>query len=196
MNEIGTETDFLKFRVTTLLIFFLVLFIALASRAFQLQVLSSEILKEGYNRQHANALETRQLVKDLQQSLDKLSAEQKKQITDAIILGTEKAKLLKEIDELKPQYDKLSDDVQLLQKTLRDMSILQDKEAENIVRIYDQIYRKEKWSSFITSFIMGIVASVIASIIYNSVSKRSKMPPMGSFIKIIKDRLIHIKKEE
>jgi predicted nuclease with TOPRIM domain len=193
MNEI--ETDFIKFRLATILILILVLDIALLSRAFQLQVLSSEILKERYNQQHAKALETGQLIKDLQYSLDKLSAEQKKLITDTIILSGEKAKLLTEIDELKPKYNKLFNDVQLLQKMLRDLSILQEKEAEHIVRIYDQIYRKEKWSSFITSFLMGVITSVIASIIYNSVAKRNNMPSMGYLINIIKKRLIHMKKE-
>jgi len=80
-----------------------------------------------------------------------------------------------------------------LQKTLRDLSVLQEKETENLIKMYDRIYRSEKWSSFITSFIMGIIASILASIIYNSAAKRSNMPSMSSFMKIIKDRLIAIK---
>jgi cell division protein FtsI (penicillin-binding protein 3) len=47
----------LKFRIATLLIFFLVLFIALGSRAFQLQILSSKALKALAEKQHTQALQ-------------------------------------------------------------------------------------------------------------------------------------------
>lgn len=46
----------MKFRIATLLIFFLVLFTALASRAFQLQILSGNDLKSLANRQHTQTL--------------------------------------------------------------------------------------------------------------------------------------------
>jgi len=193
------ENRFLKLRLVSLLLLFLVLYIVLLSRAFQLQILSSQIIKERYNQQHAKSLETRKSITDLQQSLDKLSTDQKKLVTDTIILGAEKGKLLKEIDELKPQYIKLSNDIQLLQKTLRDLSILQEKESEQILTMYDQIYRKEnwvsKWANSFMTFLSGIIASIIASIIYSSVAIRRKMSLLGYLIKTIKDRLIHMKKE-
>jgi cell division protein FtsI (penicillin-binding protein 3) len=47
----------LKFRIATLLAFFLVLFIALGSRAFQLQILSSKSLKALAQKQHTQALQ-------------------------------------------------------------------------------------------------------------------------------------------
>ena len=47
----------LKFRIATLLAFFLVLFIALGSRAFQLQILSSKALKALAEKQHTQALQ-------------------------------------------------------------------------------------------------------------------------------------------
>ncbi len=47
----------LKFRIATLLVFFLVLFIALGSRAFQLQILSSKSLKALAAKQHTQALQ-------------------------------------------------------------------------------------------------------------------------------------------
>jgi cell division protein FtsI (penicillin-binding protein 3) len=47
----------LKFRIATLLAFFLVLFIALGSRAFQLQILSSKALKGLAEKQHTQALQ-------------------------------------------------------------------------------------------------------------------------------------------
>ena len=47
----------LKFRIATLLAFFLVLFIALGSRAFQLQILSSKALKARAEKQHTQALQ-------------------------------------------------------------------------------------------------------------------------------------------
>ncbi len=46
----------LKFRVVTVLIFFAVLFIALVSRAFQLQILSGEALKAKAEKQHTRIL--------------------------------------------------------------------------------------------------------------------------------------------
>ena len=46
----------LKFRVVTILIFFAVLFIALVSRAFQLQILSGEALKAKAEKQHTRIL--------------------------------------------------------------------------------------------------------------------------------------------
>lgn len=195
MNEI--ETKFLRFRIATLLALFLLLYIALLSRAFQLQVLSSDILKEKYNQQHAKALEARQLIHDLQNSLDKLSAEQKKQklITDTILLSSEKTKLSKEIEELRPKYNKLLNDVQLLQKALRDLSILQEKESNHIIGIYDQVYRKDKWSSFFINFLIGVVTSVIASSIYTSAFIGRKMHSMWYLIKNFKNRLIHMNKE-
>ncbi|MBE9547659.1 MAG: penicillin-binding protein, partial [Proteobacteria bacterium] len=47
----------LRFRTGTLLVFFLVLFIALISRAFQLQILSGETLKAKAQRQHTKTLQ-------------------------------------------------------------------------------------------------------------------------------------------
>jgi cell division protein FtsI (penicillin-binding protein 3) len=47
---------FLKFRIITVLVFFLVLSVALISRAFQLQVLSGEPLKAKADRQHTRVL--------------------------------------------------------------------------------------------------------------------------------------------
>ena len=179
----------------SVLILFLVLYLASVTRAFQLQILASVNIEKLYNQQHSKALEARQLVKDLQHSLDKLSGEQRIQITDAIILGVEKAKLQKEINALKPKYDKLSNDVQLLQKTLRDLTILQEKEVGQIIKIFEQSSIKERWPSFFMSFIAGILTSLIASLIYNFVVIRSKMFSMGYLIKIIQDRLIHLKKE-
>lgn len=46
----------MKFRIATLLAFFLVLFIALASRAFQLQILSGKALKSLAQKQHTQTL--------------------------------------------------------------------------------------------------------------------------------------------
>jgi len=53
----GTSQKWLKFRIVTLLCFFLVLFTALISRAFQLQVLSGKILKNLADRQHTRMLQ-------------------------------------------------------------------------------------------------------------------------------------------
>ncbi len=47
----------LKFRIATLMAFFLVLFIALGSRAFQLQILSSKALNALAEKQHTQALQ-------------------------------------------------------------------------------------------------------------------------------------------
>ncbi|MEW6334682.1 MAG: penicillin-binding transpeptidase domain-containing protein [Thermodesulfobacteriota bacterium] len=53
----GTSRKWLKFRIATLLGFFLILFIALASRAFQLQVLSGKALKAKAIDQHTRTLQ-------------------------------------------------------------------------------------------------------------------------------------------
>lgn len=53
----GESKKWLKFRIVTLLVFFLVLFIALISRAFQIQVLSGKILKDLAERQHIKTLQ-------------------------------------------------------------------------------------------------------------------------------------------
>jgi cell division protein FtsI (penicillin-binding protein 3) len=52
----GESRKWMKFRIATLLAFFLVLFIALGSRAFQLQILSGKELKGLANRQHTQTL--------------------------------------------------------------------------------------------------------------------------------------------
>ncbi len=53
----GEPKKWLKFRIATLLIFFLVLFIALISRAFQIQVLSGKMLKTLAEKQHIKTLQ-------------------------------------------------------------------------------------------------------------------------------------------
>jgi cell division protein FtsI (penicillin-binding protein 3) len=53
----GESKKWLKFRIATLLIFFLVLFIALISRAFQIQVLSGKMLKTLAEKQHIKTLQ-------------------------------------------------------------------------------------------------------------------------------------------
>ena len=53
----GKSKKWLRFRTTTLLVFFLVLFIALISRAFQLQILSGKTLKVQADRQHTSTLQ-------------------------------------------------------------------------------------------------------------------------------------------
>jgi cell division protein FtsI (penicillin-binding protein 3) len=52
----GESRKWMKFRIATLLAFFLVLFIALASRAFQLQILSGKELKALAHKQHTQTL--------------------------------------------------------------------------------------------------------------------------------------------
>ena len=52
----GESKKWLKFRICTLLVLFLVLFVALISRAFQIQVLSGEGLKSIAERQHIKTL--------------------------------------------------------------------------------------------------------------------------------------------
>jgi len=52
----GESRKWMKFRIATLLAFFLVLFIALGSRAFQLQILSSKELKAIAEKQHTQTL--------------------------------------------------------------------------------------------------------------------------------------------
>jgi len=51
------EKKWLKFRIVTLLVFFLVLFVALITRAFQLQILSGQALKTMAAKQHLKTLE-------------------------------------------------------------------------------------------------------------------------------------------
>ncbi|MDO9528513.1 MAG: penicillin-binding transpeptidase domain-containing protein [Syntrophales bacterium] len=53
----GRSKKWLRFRTTTLLVFFLVLFIALISRAYQLQVLSGKTLKAQADKQHTSTLQ-------------------------------------------------------------------------------------------------------------------------------------------
>jgi len=53
----GASEKWLKFRIATLLVFFLVLFIALGSRAFQLQILSGKALKALAAEQHTQTLQ-------------------------------------------------------------------------------------------------------------------------------------------
>ncbi|MGZ3592976.1 MAG: penicillin-binding protein, partial [Syntrophales bacterium] len=53
----GESKKWLKFRIVTVLVFFLVLFIALISRAFQIQVLSGKLLKTLAERQHIKTLQ-------------------------------------------------------------------------------------------------------------------------------------------
>ncbi len=51
------QKKWLKFRIATLLVFFLVLFVALVTRAFQLQILSGRALKTMAAKQHLKTLE-------------------------------------------------------------------------------------------------------------------------------------------
>ena len=53
----GDPRKYLKVRITTALVFFVVLFVALVSRAYQLQILSGDVLKARAERQHKDVLE-------------------------------------------------------------------------------------------------------------------------------------------
>ena len=53
----GESKKWLKFRIVTLLVFFLILFITLISRAFQIQVLSGKMLKTLAEKQHIKTLQ-------------------------------------------------------------------------------------------------------------------------------------------
>lgn len=53
----GESKKWLKFRIVTLLVFLLVLFIALMSRAFQIQLLSGKLLKSLAEKQHIKTLQ-------------------------------------------------------------------------------------------------------------------------------------------
>ncbi|HUH66185.1 MAG TPA: penicillin-binding transpeptidase domain-containing protein [Syntrophales bacterium] len=53
----GESRKWLRFRIATVLVFFLVLFIALVSRAFQIQILSGKLLKTLAERQHLKTLQ-------------------------------------------------------------------------------------------------------------------------------------------
>ena len=53
----GESKKWLRFRIVTLLVFFLVLFVALISRAFQIQILSGKMLKNLAERQHIKTLD-------------------------------------------------------------------------------------------------------------------------------------------
>jgi cell division protein FtsI (penicillin-binding protein 3) len=53
----GASQKWLKFRIATVLVLFLVLFIALGSRAFQLQILSGKALKALAAEQHTQTLQ-------------------------------------------------------------------------------------------------------------------------------------------
>lgn len=53
----GESKKWLRFRIVTLLVFFLVLFVALISRAFQIQILSGKMLKNLAERQHIKTLQ-------------------------------------------------------------------------------------------------------------------------------------------
>lgn len=53
----GESRKYLRIRTKTALVFFVVLFVALVSRAYQLQILSGEALKSRAERQHRDALE-------------------------------------------------------------------------------------------------------------------------------------------
>ncbi|MBN1381430.1 MAG: PASTA domain-containing protein [Deltaproteobacteria bacterium] len=52
----GTSAKWLKFRILTLIVFFMVLYVALVSRAFHLQVYSQETLKTLADKQHIQTL--------------------------------------------------------------------------------------------------------------------------------------------
>jgi cell division protein FtsI (penicillin-binding protein 3) len=53
----GEAKKWLKFRMATILLFFLVLYLALISRAFQLQILSGNFLRQLAEKQHTKAME-------------------------------------------------------------------------------------------------------------------------------------------
>ena len=53
----GESKKWLRFRIATLLVFFLILFIALISRAFQIQILSGKMLKTLAEKQHIKTLQ-------------------------------------------------------------------------------------------------------------------------------------------
>lgn len=87
----------LRFRIVTLMGFFLVLFIALVTRAFQLQVLSGEALKNIASRQHTSTLQTqpeRGIIFD--RNGEKLAASM---LTDSVCADPSKIRNPKDVSE-------------------------------------------------------------------------------------------------
>jgi len=186
------EKEFLKFRIATILLCFLILNTSLLARVFQLQILSSQELKKLYYQQHSKALERRKLIKDLQQDINKLNTEQQKQVTDTLILGVKKVNLQKEIAELQTRQTKLLGDVQLLQKTISSLSIIQEKEMNQIVKIIEANSAKEKWPTVIMSYLTGIISSIIATAIYNYLAKRGIKSSIDQIMKLFKKGLFNV----
>ncbi len=190
----------LKFRIETVCIFFLVLFTIIFARAIQLTFLSPGLI-EIANMQRQKAIETTVLMKEFQENINKLKALslsydillEKLQYSDNVRLSMERRKLLKEINELKSQHQKLSKEVQSLQDSLSNLSKMEERGVQQIINAYNRLQNSEKRFDFFVNFLMGVIASIIGSIIYKSVAIRYNLVSRDMFNQLIK-KMLHIRK--
>jgi predicted nucleic acid-binding Zn-ribbon protein len=167
--------------------FFLVLFIALASRAFQLTILSHQELSNLAKMQYQRSSETDVLIKQAEREINKFNESSSsyailsKTINKNMQLSAERGKLLREVDELKSQHENLSREIQLLQDNLKDLSKVEEDRVKRIVIAYEKIHNKSKYFDFSVNFLMGVLASLIASIIYKSNALKHDLPLIDIF---------------
>jgi cell division protein FtsB len=190
------EEKWIKFRIATALMFFLLLFAILIARAVQLSFLSPGLV-EISNIQRDKAFETKALIRELQQNINKLKAlspsydilGENAQYSDNVLLSMERGKLLKEINGLRSQHQMLSKEVQSLQDSLSSLSKIEERGMQQIIDAYDRIHRSEKWFNFIVNFLMGVITSLVGSIIYKLVATKYNLPLIDIFNQIMKKKL-------
>ena len=188
------EKEWLRFRTITLLAFFMVLYIALTARSFQLSILSSHELANLANMQYKRANDTKVLIRDLQKDINTFNALSpsydilKKHVerTTDFLLSTERGKLSREVNELRSQHHKLSKEILSLQDNLKSLSKLEEDSVQRMVDAYDRIHERSKWFDFSVNFLMGIFTSVLGAIIYKLLALRYDLPLADIFNQFIR----------
>jgi transposase len=162
-------------------------------RAIQLMILSPQ-LGEIYRRQHAKALETQALFKEIQKEIGKIAALrpqheillEKLRDPEYALLAKEKSRLTKEINELNSQYSKLLNEIQLLKETAGDLKNTEERTMEQIINLYERMHKGEKWFNFIVNFSLGVFSSILAAIFYNLANTKYEFMLKGKLIELVK----------
>lgn len=192
MNE--EEKKWLRFRISTLLAFFMVLYIALAARSFQLTILSNAELANIAQTQQKRAYDTKVLIRAFQQDINNFNTLSSsydildKNISSStdVLLSIERRKLSTEVNELRSRHEKLSKEVLSLQENLKNLSRMEEDSAKRIIEEYDRMYNRSKWFDFSINFLMGIFASVLGTIIYKFLALKYDLPLIDLFNQVIR----------
>ena len=166
-----------KIRILLVATLIFLAFVMIMARMFQLIVISDQL----YKIQSSMSAETKALRSELTGKINKFASEgetieQSLKALEQKLLVSKKNDLIKEIGDLKLQYQKLVAEVQNLQERVTGLSALEEKTITRLLGVYAQTVKKQHKFEFVINFILGVFSSIIASLLYSLAADRKMVP--------------------